>query len=102
MDRVFQSWVSGFENGLVLKTIFWVQLAFNPFLTLISGHTIQNLEKRITCSLSVLWLFPTTYFDQISHKSLAKISQEARESEGLVKINYSIARSLFKRAGNSN
>ena len=63
--------------------------------------TIQNLEKIIICSLSVLCSpgLVLTRSPQISGQN----KSEAREPEGLVKITYGIVTSsLFKRVGNSN
>ena len=63
--------------------------------------TVQNLKKRITCSLSVLCSprLILTRSPQISGQN----KSEAREPEGLVKITYvNVASSLCKRAGNSN
>ena len=64
-------------------------------------YTVQNLTKRIICSLSVL-CSPQLILTRSPQISGQKKS-EAREPEGLVKITYGIvASSLLKRAGNSN
>ena len=64
-------------------------------------NTVQILKKELFV-LSLLSV-PYDLFWPDLPKSLAKISQEAREPEGLVKITHGfVASSLFKRAGNLN
>ena len=65
------------------------------------GCTVQNFSKIIICSLSVL-CFPRLILTR-SPKISGQDKSEAREPEGLVKINSGIVTSsLFKRAGNLN
>ena len=63
--------------------------------------TVQNFQKIITSSLSVL-CSPQLILTR-SHQISDQNNSEAREPEGLVKITYGIvASSLFIREGNSN